>query len=206
MSVVTPPTPGIAKAQRAVFLDRDGTINEDHGYIKKPDDFIMLPGVAAAVRRLNDADYRTIVVTNQPIIARGECSVEGLRLIHDKMEMLLGREKAHLDRIYYCPHYPEKRFPAGISELQITCDCRKPQAGLLRQAQCDLNIDFSQSWIVGDSTVDIKAGAEVGVRSILVQTGHAGRDGKCIATPGFIMPDLAAAVDFILKGTAQKSV
>ncbi len=184
--------------QRAVFLDRDGTINHDRGYITRPEDFEMIAGVEAAVRRLNHSDYRAVVVTNQPIIARGDCSVEELHTIHNKMETLLGKGHAYLDRIYYCPHYPQAGFSGEIAALKIACDCRKPKTGMVTAAQKDLNIDPTQSWVVGDSTVDLRMGTDVGATTILVETGHAGRDGKTIASPNFIMPDLPAAVDFIL--------
>lgn len=191
--------------RRAVFLDRDGTINAERSYILKPDDFEMIAGVPAAVRRLNDAGYLTILVTNQPIIARGHCSLDSLHAIHDKMTRLLAAEGAHLDHIYFCPHSPPGDYPHGIPDLLMLCECRKPKGGMLRQAQAELNIDLARSWIVGDSTVDIKAGGECGVKTILVETGHGGRDGKCAATPDFTAPDLAAAVDVILGTNRQNT-
>lgn len=184
--------------QKAIFLDRDGTLNEDRGYVAKPEDFALLPGVAEAVRRLNYAEYRTVVVTNQPVIARGDCSVEGLRTIHNKMETLLGMSGAYLDRIYYCPHHPDKGYAGEIEALKIKCSCRKPNIDMVERAKKDLNIDLAQSWFIGDTSVDMQTGARAGVKTILVETGSAGRDGKYTALPDFVMSDAKTAIDFIL--------
>lgn len=154
--------------QKAVFLDRDGTINKYVGFLRNIDDFELLPGAAEAIRRINQSGYLAIVVTNQPVIARGEVTVEELREIHNKMETLLGQEGAYIDGLYYCPHHPHKGYAGEIPALKIDCDCRKPKPGMLLQAARDFNIDLSQSWMVGDSESDVKAGLAAGSRAALI--------------------------------------
>ena len=154
--------------QRAVFLDRDGTINKYVGFLRKPEDLELLPGAAEAIKKINESGYLAIVVTNQPVIARGEVTVEQLDEIHNKLETLLGQEGAYLDAIYYCPHHPDKGFPGEIPELKIDCDCRKPKPGMLLKAAEDFNIDLSQSWMIGDDERDMEAGKAAGCRTVLV--------------------------------------
>jgi histidinol-phosphate phosphatase family protein len=184
--------------QKAVFLDRDGTLNELRGHIAHADEFALAPGAGVAVKRLNDAEYRVVVVTNQPVLARGETTVAELRRIHYKMETLLSREGALIDRLYFCPHYPESGFPGEVLALKGACNCRKPEPGLIDQATIELNIDLTKSWLIGDSTSDIALAQRRGLRSILVRTGEAGRDNKYDATPDFVAYDLVDAVSLIL--------
>ena len=136
--------------QRAVFLDRDGTLVPDKDCLRSADELELLPHVTEAVHKLNLAGWRTVVVTNQPVIAKGFCDEAELQKMHNKLETLLGREHAFLDRIYFCPHHPEKGFPGERVELKIDCDCRKPKTGMIQKAVADLNLDLSQSWLVGD--------------------------------------------------------
>ena len=154
--------------QKAIFLDRDGTINKYVGFLRNIDDFELIGGVAEAVRKINESGYLAIVVTNQPVIARGEVSFEELEEIHNKMETLLGKEGAYLDAIYYCPHHPHKGYEGERPELKIDCTCRKPKPGMLLKAAEDFNIDLSQSWMVGDGENDIKAGYNAGCRTALI--------------------------------------
>lgn len=154
--------------QKAIFLDRDGTINKYVGFLRDIENFELLPGVAQAIRKINASGYLVIVVTNQPVIARGEVSPEELQKIHNKMETLLGQEGAYLDGIYYCPHHPDKGFAGERPEYKIDCDCRKPKPGLLLKAAQDLNIDLSQSWMIGDGENDVKAGTNAGCRTALI--------------------------------------
>lgn len=154
--------------QRAIFLDRDGTINKYVGFLRSIDDFELLPGVAEAIREINESGYLAIVVTNQPVIARGEVTMDGLEEIHNKMETLLGQEGAYLDGIYFCPHHPDKGFEGEVSELKIDCDCRKPKPGLLIKAARDLNIDLSHSWMVGDGENDVEAGKNADCKTALI--------------------------------------
>ena len=159
--------------QRAVFLDRDGTINKYVGFLRKPEELELLPGAAEAIKKINESGYLAIVVTNQPVIARGEVTVEQLDEIHNKLETLLGQEGAYVDAIYYCPHHPDKGFPGEIPELKIDCDCRKPKPGMLMKAAEDFNIDLSQSWMIGDDKRDMEAGRAAGCRTLLVpQANH----------------------------------
>lgn len=154
--------------QKAIFLDRDGTINKYVGFLRDIENFELLPGVAQAIRKIDASGYLVIVVTNQPVIARGEVSPEELQKIHNKMETLLGQEGAYLDGIYYCPHHPDKGFAGERPEYKINCDCRKPKPGLLLKAAQDLNIDLSQSWMIGDGENDVKAGTNAGCRTALI--------------------------------------
>ncbi|MBQ9273340.1 MAG: HAD-IIIA family hydrolase [Succinivibrio sp.] len=158
----------LCNRQRAVFLDRDGTVIRYVPFLKDIEKLELLPGAADAVRLLNDSGYLVIIVTNQPVIARGELSFEGLDLIHQKLETLLDHASAYLDGIYFCPHHPDKGFPGEIPELKIACHCRKPAPGLLLKAAQDFNLDLKQCWMVGDSPSDITAGHTVSCRTILV--------------------------------------
>lgn len=185
--------------QTAVFLDRDGTINREVGHLAKTDAFELLPGVSQALRRLNHSDYRSIVITNQPVLARGDCSMGELRRIHARMETLLGHEGAYLDRIYFCPHHPDSGFPGEVAALKVKCDCRKPKPGMVEVACREFNIDKSHSWFIGDTLVDIATAHASGIRAILVETGYAGMDYRAKAWPDYTLPDLQHAVDYILN-------
>lgn len=162
--------------QKAIFLDRDGTINKYVGYLRTPEQFELLEGVGEAIRKINLSGYLAIVVTNQPVIARGEVTVDGLQEIHNKMETMLGKEGAYLDGVYYCPHHPDKGFAGEVEELKIVCECRKPKAGLLLQAAKDFNIDLSQSWMIGDSENDVLAGKNAGCKTALISETDYGQN------------------------------
>lgn len=154
----------LTNKQKAVFLDRDGTINKYVGFLRNIDDFELIEGVAEAIKLINQSGYLAIVVTNQPVIARGEVSWEELNEIHKKMATLLGKEGAYVDGIYICPHHPDKGFEGERPEYKIDCDCRKPKPGLLLQAAKDFNIDLSESYMIGDSHRDVEAGENAGVK------------------------------------------
>ena len=162
--------------QRAVFLDRDGTINKYVGFLRDIDDFELEEGAAQAVKLINASGSLAIVATNQPVIARGEVTFGELSEIHNKMETLLGQEGAYLDGIYFCPHHPHKGFEGEIPELKFDCECRKPKAGMLLKAAEELNIDLSRSWMVGDGENDILAGKAAGCRTALIGEGDFGQD------------------------------
>ena len=162
----------LSQKQKAVFLDRDGTINKYVGFLTDIDDFELIDGVADAIKLLNQSGYLTIVVTNQPVIARGEVTVEELQEIHNKMETLLGNEGAYIDDIFYCPHHPDKGFEKEIPELKIVCDCRKPKPGMLLAAAEKYNIDLSESWMIGDGKNDIEAGRNAGCKVASVGEEH----------------------------------
>lgn len=162
--------------QKAVFLDRDGTINQYVGFLSDVDSFRLLDGVCEAVRKINESGYLAVVITNQPVIARGEMTFDGLEEIHNKMETLLGQEGAYLDAVYYCPHHPDKGFEGEVAELKIECGCRKPKPGMLLKASEDLNIDLTLSWMVGDGERDIMAGKAAGCHTALVGEGEYGQE------------------------------
>ena len=158
--------------QKAIFLDRDGTINKMVGFVTKPEQFELIPGAAEAIRLINKSGYLAIVVTNQPVIARGDCTFEELQTIHDKMETELGQEGAFVDAIYVCPHHTDKGFPGERPEYKCNCICRKPKPGLLLHAAEDFNIDLSQSYMIGDSERDMKAGKNAGVKKAILIEGN----------------------------------
>lgn len=162
--------------QRAIFLDRDGTINKYIGFLKSIDDFELIDGVAEAIQTINEKGYLAIVVTNQPVIARGELSLEELYKIHNKMETLLGNKGAYLDAVYFCPHHTEKGFSGEIPELKIKCGCRKPKPGMLLKAAEDFNINLNESWMAGDSKTDVIAGKAAGCKTVLIGTEEFGQD------------------------------
>lgn len=154
--------------QKAIFLDRDGTINRYVGFLRKTEQFELLDGVTEAIKTMNALGYLVIVATNQPVIARGEVTEEGLAEIHKKMETLLGLEGAYLDAIYYCPHHPDKGFEGEIPEMKINCECRKPKPGMLLKASEDFHINLRESWMVGDGRNDILAGKAAGCKTVLI--------------------------------------
>ena len=162
--------------QKAVFLDRDGTINKYVGFLRDIDQFELIEGVAEAIKQINASGYLCIVVTNQPVIARGEVTVPQLEEIHNKMETLLGLEGAYIDGLYYCPHHPHKGFEGEVPELKFDCECRKPKPGMLLKAAEDFNIDLSKSWMVGDGENDIKAGENAGCKTCLIGRDDFGQD------------------------------
>ncbi len=172
--------------QKAVFLDRDGTINKYVGFLRNIDDFELLPGVSNAIKTINNSGYLAIIVTNQPVIARGEVTYEELNAIHNKMQTLLGREGAYVDAIYYCPHHPHKGYEGEIPELKIQCECRKPKPGMLLEAANDFNIDLVQSWMVGDGENDIKAGKAAGCKTVLIGSDNYFQDVSVSSLEDFI--------------------
>jgi D,D-heptose 1,7-bisphosphate phosphatase len=153
----------------AFFLDRDGVINKEIDLLSSPEQMELLPGVAEAIRQINQSGYLAILVSNQPVIARNLCDFDDLQHIHNKMETLLGEQHAYLDAIYFCPHHPDKGYPEERVEYKIECQCRKPKPGMLLQAAKDWNIDMSDSYMIGDRAADIQAGeaAQVG-KSIMI--------------------------------------
>lgn len=158
--------------QKAIFLDRDGTINKYVGFLRNIDDFELVDGVSEAIKKINSSGYLAIVVTNQPVIARGEVTFEQLDEIHNKMETLLGKEGAYLDAIYYCPHHPHKGYEGEIPELKFDCECRKPKPGMLLKAAEEFNIDLSNSWMVGDGDNDVLAGIAAGCKTRKIEEGE----------------------------------
>ncbi len=175
-------------ARRAVFLDRDGTLNVEVPLVASPGDLIPIEGAGAAVRHINESGLMAILVTNQAAIARGAYDTAALGRIHRKLRAVLARDGAHLDAIYYCPHHPDWGSP---------CNCRKPRPGMLFAARRDFEIDLSESWVIGDSTKDIGLARNAGARSILVRTGKAGSDAGPGATPDRVFDTLGEAATFV---------
>jgi len=169
-------------AQRAVFLDRDGTINTLSGFVTRLDDFVLNSGAAEAIRTINDLGFLAVVVTNQPIIARGDADFDTLELIHNKMETELGRHGAFVDGIFFCPHHPDKGFPGERPEYKVECECRKPKPGMILRAAQKYNVDLSQSYMVGDGMRDARAGMAAGCVPILLSDEELPEDLKGIET------------------------
>lgn len=187
----------LARKQKCIFLDRDGTINRYIGFVRSPEELELLPGVSRAIAKINASGYLAVVVSNQPVLARGEVTAEGLDEIHRRMETLLGREGAYLDGVYFCPHHPDRGFDGEVTELKIVCECRKPKPGLLLRAAEDYHIDLSSSWMVGDSFRDVAAGKNAGVRTVRLTCGEreSGREPEA----DFVCGSLEEAVDLILR-------
>ena len=178
--------------QKAIFLDRDGTINKYVGFLTNIDSFELLDGVSEAIKKINHSEYLCIVVTNQPVVARGEVTFEELDNIHNKMETLLGKDGAYIDGLYYCPHHPHKGFEGEIPELKFECECRKPKPGMLLKAAKDFNIDLSKSYMIGDGDNDMLAGKNAGCMTIKVGE-------KAKEESDFICKDVLEAVNMILS-------
>jgi D-glycero-D-manno-heptose 1,7-bisphosphate phosphatase len=185
------------KQSRAVFLDRDGTINAEQGYLYRAEDCRFLPGVKEAVKRLNGAGFLVVVVTNQSGIARGYYTETDLEKLHRYMEKEFADSGARIDGWYYCPHHPD--FPVESE----ACDCRKPLPGMLLIAAEELGIDLSSSWMVGDKSADVEAGIAAGCRTILVRTGYGAVEAAITPEGVPAADDLLTAVDFILNNSTS---
>jgi len=179
--------------RKAVFLDRDGVISEEVDHLNNVAGLRLLPGAARAIKALNEKEYHVIVVTNQAAIAKGMVTPEVVNDIHEEMKKQLSKEGAMIDGIYYCPHYPD----GTVKEYAVVCDCRKPGIGMIEQAMKDFTIDPGRSFLVGDKTSDILAGRRAGLKTILVKTGYAGKDGRYKVAPDFIADDLLSAITYI---------
>lgn len=169
----------LKEKQKAIFLDRDGTINEYVGFLKHIDDFKLKAGVCEAVRCINESGYLAVAVTNQPVVARGEVTVDELEEIHNKMETLLGTERAYVDAIFFCPHHPDRGYEGEVPEYKVKCECRKPSPGLLLRAAKEYNIDLNQSWMIGDSEIDVEAGIAAGCKVVKLGEGEKYSDLLC---------------------------
>jgi D-glycero-D-manno-heptose 1,7-bisphosphate phosphatase len=188
---------------KAVFLDRDGVIVRDVGPTASPESLQPFPSASGAIRRLNDQGYAVVVVSNQTVVARGLASEEDVVRAHEHLARVLDAEGAVVDRFYFCPHHPS----ATVAAYRLDCGCRKPRSGMFEQAARELGLDLTRSFAVGDRLSDIAAGARVGCRTILVQTGK--HDAPPIESPEvtgtetiqatYTCADLSAAVDVIVK-------
>ena len=188
----------LSNLQKCIFLDRDGTINKYRGLVKKTDELELADDAALAIKTINTSSYLAICATNQPVIARGDTTLEELRNIHNKMETLLGKDGAYLDALYFCPHHPAGGFEGEVPELKFDCDCRKPKIGLLKKAQERFNIDLSKSWFIGDTDRDIQTGINAGCRAIFLDTTPNPPIRFEDAKPDFVCHSLSEAVNLIM--------
>jgi D-glycero-D-manno-heptose 1,7-bisphosphate phosphatase len=196
-------TSGKSKIRRAVFIDRDGTLNEDIGYVSKPDEFVLYPWAAQAVRLINASELLAVVITNQSGIARGMYTEEMLAEIHSRMIEELTHQGARIDAVYYCPHHPG----VGSQHYRLKCDCRKPNPGLLKTAATEHNIDLSRSFVIGDKASDIKLAENSGAHGALVLTGY-GRETlahpeRWPCTPEIVAENVLEAVRQILDACSH---
>ncbi len=184
--------------KRAIFLDRDGVINEEVNYLSEPDQLRLIPGAAAAIARLNAASLPVIVITNQAGVARGYYPEAQIEVVHAALAQQLTQEGAHIDRFYYCPHHPTE----GLPPYRIECNCRKPKPGLLLQAAQDFDLDLQRCFVIGDNHSDIALSQSTGCRTVLVLTGHGTRvwrDWNENFRPDQVASDLSIAVTWVLK-------
>lgn len=184
----------------AVFIDRDGTINEEMGYINHVSRLRVLPGSADAIRRLNENGVAAVVISNQSGVARGYFPEELVKQVNARLAEILTESGARLDGIYYCPHHPK----GEVEEYRKACDCRKPKTGLIDQAVEELGLDLSRSYVVGDRHADIQIAHNAGAKGILVLTGYGrgeweNESEKWEVRPSHVCDDLAAAVDWVLE-------
>ncbi len=181
--------------ERAIFLDRDGTLNVEVDSVLTPGDIRLIDGAGEAVHRINCAGYRAIVVTNQAVIARGDSSEEEVRLVNEQLRRLIGLSGGRLDAIYFCPHHPD---------FSGACDCRKPAPGMVLRAQADFGLDLRESWMIGDSVKDIRLARNAGTHAALVRTGKGGSDGGPEDLPDETFDSVGEAVRFIVGQAACK--
>ena len=184
--------------KRAVFLDRDGVINEEVNYLSAPDQLRLIPGAPEAIARLNATNLPVIVITNQAGVARGYYPEAQIEVVHAALSHELAQAGAHIDRYYYCPHHPTE----GLPPYRVECECRKPRPGLLLQAAQDFDLDLKQCFVIGDNHSDIALSQATGCHTVLVLTGHGAhvwREWRYDFQPDHVAPDLSAAVAWILQ-------
>ncbi len=182
---------------KAVFLDRDGTINREVGNLRRIRDLRILPGVARAIKQLNDLGFLTIVITNQPVVSRGWVTEREVDEIHAVIARRIGKHGAKLDAVYFCPHHPD----AQVKKYKLHCACRKPNVGMIKDAMKKFKIDMRKSFMIGDTTRDILTGKRAKLTTILVKTGYKGMDGKYNMKPDFVAKNLTDAVKIIKEQT-----
>lgn len=181
---------------KAVFLDRDGTIVQDVGYMNSPQQIEFIPGSIEAIKKLNAAGFKVVVITNQAGVAKGLVTEDMLQTIDKTLHKGILSGGAHLDGLYYCPHHPEH----GFYPYKQVCECRKPHPGLIKRAHRDLNIDLSKSYMVGDKGTDIEAGQRAGTKTVFVLTGKGAREKQSLqCKPEHTAKNLFDAVNWILS-------
>jgi D-glycero-D-manno-heptose 1,7-bisphosphate phosphatase len=177
-------------------LDRDGTIVEDVGYMNSPDQIQFIPGSIEAIKMLNEAGFKVVVISNQAGVARGLVTEDMLQTIDKTLHKWILNGGAHLDGIYYCPHHPEH----GVYPYKQVCECRKPHPGLIKRAHRDLDIDLSQSYMIGDKATDVEAGKSAGTKTVFVTSGRGKEENRKLkGKPNHISENLLEAVSWILK-------
>ncbi len=187
----------MSEKSKAVFLDRDGTLIEDSGYISSPAQIKFIPGAIAAVKQLNEAGYKVVIISNQSGVARGLLTEDMLQTIDKTIHRHVLSGGGHIDASYYCPHHPEH----GVYPYKQECDCRKPHPGLIKRAVRDKNLETAGSFMIGDHHADVETGKRAGVKTIFVRTGHGPEEEKKLKErPDHIAGDLAEAVRWILHG------
>ena len=186
----------LSEKQRAVFLDRDGTINHYEDFVTKPENLKLFDWAADAVKTINSLGYLVIVITNQPVIARGEVDFDTLDSIHMKMETDLGHKGAYIDDLFYCPHHPDKGFEGERPEYKIICDCRKPKPGLILQAAKKYNIDLSKSYMAGDHNRDVQCAFNAGCKPVFLSCGE-GKKEDIVVSDYMIFPTLTEFSDYL---------
>ncbi len=191
-----PKKKNLLNKQKAIFLDRDGTINIYKGFIKSHEDIELLPKVSEAIGKINQSEYLSIIVSNQPVIARGETTFDEVETMFKKIQTLLGQTGVYVDGFYYCPHHPHKGFEGEIPELKFDCDCRKPKIGMLEKATLDFNLDLSKCFMVGDSELDILTGKNANIPTVKVNTGE---NNPLSVYPDYEANDLLDAIEWILN-------
>lgn len=189
----------LCRKQRAIFLDRDGTLNRYVGFLKEKDQMVLDEEVAEAITLINKSDYLAIVITNQPVVARGDVSLPELEDIHNKMHTLLGNKGAYVDDLYYCPHHPDSGYDGEVLALKVKCDCRKPKTGMIMRAVKEHNIDLSKSWFIGDTYVDVMTGKAAGTKTILLEKGDPDKNKNGVTKPTACKDNLLEAIRFIMS-------
>jgi len=184
--------------QKCIFLDRDGTINIHKGLITNPQEIELEKYVAEAIRKINSSEFITVVITNQPQVARGLCSLKDIENINKRLKTLLGENGVYVEDVYFCPHHPDKGYPEENKDYKIKCKCRKPDIELIEKAKLKYNIDLENSWFIGDTTIDIQTGINANMNTILLNTGEAGRDGKYNVKPDYVCNNILDAVNIII--------
>lgn len=194
----------LSRKQKCIFLDRDGTINKYVGLVDGPEQIELEDYVIEAIKRLNQSEYICIIVTNQPVVARGLCSIEDVDLIHKRLETLLGNAGAYVDKIVFCPHHPDRGYAGENPMYKVECNCRKPKTGMIDECRKAFNIDLDKSWIIGDTTSDIQCGINAGVNTALVLTGVAGQDKKYDVQPNIKCDNIYEIVNRIVGGKDEE--
>lgn len=185
--------------QKAIFLDRDGTINKFKGLIYDEDEFELEAGAIEAIGLINKSGMLAIVATNQPVVARGLCDIKDVENIHKKLSTLLGREGVFLDDIFFCPHHPDRGYPEENPRYKVECKCRKPDTGMAYEAAQRYHIDLKSSWMIGDTTIDMEFARRLGMRSVLLKTGEGGLDCKFEVKPDIYAENILDAVKKIFE-------